>query len=554
MLNMIRIRKCLQYIVTQNGHDDRATLRNIKKILDTSEKDKNNVSEIILESIIKGLLEDGKSIIDVVSNIRITNPINDELIEELYQSQSLQHDELVELRLFIENLSINSSIKSTVTEVQNVAYDILKGSIHDPYELKKVFRELTEKVFAVSSEIDKGLNNDSIEIHKENVDPVLDEIKKYLEVSKIIIPTTIQALDSAIFDRGLHSSRLYLFIMKSGGGKSTVLLSLAHMIQKSICKEDILYQQILKDKAMTVSNPKLCVYYFTFENSKDETLERYYPAITGIKMNTLEDFENNSDKLREAISQYDVALSIKYRGSFTTSHLDIIRVIEEDIARGYIPIAILADYIGIMIAADGTIERRLQLEKVTAGLKDVAVRFNCPVLSGAQIKKDSYQNTGSEITISDIKESSGIIDNADTIIGAWDSEKYDPKTGQGDANSSVKYMNFKSLKQRNYMSNVSATIKINFERFSLLNTDYEELNRLQNKPQEFQQADSGNHMTTNIIQNSNQNQNTTNYRNESVNRENSYNSYQSNNSTSSDKTIVRNQESPQSIELAGTLF
>ena len=27
-----------------------------------------------------------------------------------------------------------------------------------------------------------------------------------------------------------------------------------------------------------------------------------------------------------------------------------------------------------------------------------------------------------------------------------------------------------------------------------------------------------------------------------------------NNSTSSDKTIVRNQESPQSIELAGTLF
>ena len=104
------------------------------------------------------------------------------------------------------------------------------------------------------------------------------------------------------------------------------------------------------------------------------------------------------------------------------------------------------------------------------------------------------------------------------------------------------------------MSNVTATIKINFERFSLLNTDYEELNRLQNKPQEFQQADSGNHMTTNIIQNSNQNQNTTNYRNESVNRENSYNSYQSNNSTSSDKTIVRNQESPQSIELAGTLF
>ncbi len=339
--------------------------------------------------------------------------------------------------------------------------------------------------------------------------------------------------------------------MKSGGGKSTVLLSLAHMIQKSICKEDILYQQILKDKAMTVSNPKLCVYYFTFENSKDETLERYYPAITGIKMNTLEDFENNSDKLREAISQYDVALSIKYRGSFTTSHLDIIRVIEEDIARGYIPIAILADYIGIMVAADGTIERRLQLEKVTAGLKDVAVRFNCPVLSGAQIKKDSYQNTGSEITISDIKESSGIIDNADTIIGAWDSEKYDPKTGQGDTNSSVKYMTFKSLKQRNHTSNISAMIKINFERFSLLNTDYIELNRLQNKPQEFQQADSGNHMTSNTIQNSNSIQN---YRNESVTRENSYNSYQSNNIPSNDKTIVRTQETPQSIDSAGNLF
>lgn len=482
MLSAQRIRSSLRYIINNEGYSDLATLRNITRIIDNDKNvDANNIPQIILSSIIKGILKENSTFLDVLSNIKITNPINEDVMDDIAEMGPMTHDETVELRSYINNMSINSMIKNTVQDMSDSTYSILKGNIHDPYELRRIFTELTEKVFEVTSIIDKGLEKDEIQVHKENTEDLLESIKNYLQVSKIIIPTTLFVLDNVIFDEGLHSSRFYLFVLKSGGGKSTIMLSLAQLIQRSIKTGDFLYNQIMKDKCSTILKPKLCVYYYTFENSKDETLERYYQGILSKKISNIDEFEKVKDKLADEFNQYDVGLEIRYRSSFSMTPADITREIEDDMSRGIVPIAVFVDYLNLLKAENA--ERRIQLERSTAGLKDVAVRFNCPVISGTQIKKDSYNNENQAIDLADIKESSGIIDNSDVIIGAWDSNLMGPNNHNDPTKDDpIKYLNFKSLKQRNFSTGLESLIKVDFSKFSLFNLDKGEDAKLVQRP------------------------------------------------------------------------
>jgi len=461
MLNAIRIRETLQIILQNDGYADQQFIRDVHYIL-TGDVDLINVSYQILKEIADSIVTRNQTILEILPSISAINPMNDELLSEIKNMPLLSDEEIFTTKRVIGETASNKNINFVIKQIAKSSNDILNGKMNSPSQLKKEFNALTELMFETNMKLDKSSNKDDIEISAENVDGILDRIEEYIEHNKIVIPTGLELLDAAL-DGGLHSARLYTLAIKSGGGKSTVMLSLAQKIQEILDKDSEIFQKILRAKAEGVSKPKLVIYYYTFENSIDESLERYYPALIKKKANNMSEFATFKDELRAKIESYDVTLSMIYRSSFSTSPLQIIQHIERDKVKGNIPVAIFSDYLGLMIAADDTQEKRLQLEKITAGLKDVSVYFNCPTFTGVQIKKDSYGKE--EVDDSDIKEASGIIDNSDVIIGAWQGQNID-------VDGSIKQMVFKIAKQRNFKSNIKFALGVNFNIYSLFNLEY----------------------------------------------------------------------------------
>ena len=461
MLNAIRIRETLQIILQNEGYSDRQFIRNVQYILN-GDVDLVNISYQILKEITDGIVLRNQTLLEILPGLSAISPMNDEIISEIKSLPELSNDEIYNTKSIISEIAANKNINSVIKQISKSSNEILNGKINSPSALKTEFNKLTELMFETNMKLEKNSNKDDIEVSAETADDIIDRIEEYIEHNKIVIPTGLELLDRAL-DGGLHSSRLYTLAIKSGGGKSTVMLSLAQKIQEMLDKDSEIFQKILRTKSEGVNKPKLVVYYYTFENSIDESLERYYPALIKKKATNMSEFKVFKEELKSKLESYDVVLSMVYRSSFSTSPLQIIQDIERDKIKGNIPVAVFSDYLGLMISSDDTQEKRLQLEKITAGLKDVSVYFNCPVFTGVQIKKDSYNKE--EVDESDIKEASGIIDNSDVIIGAWQGQNID-------VDGSIKQMVFKIAKQRNFRSNIKFAVGVNFNIYSLFNLEY----------------------------------------------------------------------------------
>jgi len=505
MLNAIRIRETLQIILQNEGYSDQQFIRNVQYILN-GDVDLVNISYQVLKEITDGIILRNQTLLEILPGISAISPMNDEIISEIKSMPELSDDEIYTTKNIISEIAANKNINSVIKQISKSSNDILNGKINSPSALKSEFNKLTELMFETNMKLEKNSNKDDIEISAETADDIIDRIEEYIEHNKIVLPTGLELLDRAL-DGGLHSSRLYTLAIKSGGGKSTVMLSLAQKMQEILDRDSEVFQKILRTKSEGVNKPKLVIYYYTFENSIDESLERYYPSLIKKKAENMSEFKTFKEELKAKLSSYDVTLSMVYRSSFSTSPLQIIQDVERDKVKGNIPVAIFSDYLGLMISSDDTQEKRLQLEKITAGLKDVSVYFNCPVFTGVQIKKDSYNKE--EVDESDIKEASGIIDNSDVIIGAWQGQNID-------VDGSVKQMVFKIAKQRNFKSNIKFALGVNFNIYSLFNLEYGQ-SKIESTGTMINNNNSSNHGDS-----------TQNYQNSQGNRNNQGNSYSRN--------------------------
>jgi len=445
--------------MVNDGNNDTSFLRDIEIIINQSTtQDISNPMLMLLKSLVKDLIS-GTPIQMAIASIEAANLDSEELINAVKNQPPMVDENMHQLKMIISESAASVRIKSSTMKVAEISNDIINGKIISVNEIKDKYSMLISELFDTMVELKKEVNVSEIEISKDNVENVMNHMDNHLRSSKVVIPTGLTELDKYL-DGGLHNSRLYTIVMKSGEGKSTVMLSLSQKIQEVVRQGTDTWKRFTEPYENSSIKYKPMLYYFTFENSVDETLERYLPNGADGHVRDIESFESAKSKMVEKLLSYDVAVKIVYRSSFTTSPLDILRYLESEKIKGNVPVGIFVDYLGLLVSSGGEQEKRLQLEKVTAGLKDLSVHFRAPVITGVQIKKDSYNKP--ELDESDIKESSGIIDNSDVVIGAWQGNPIGGETFK-------KELHVKILKQRNFIKDVKFKLAIDFDIFQLVN-------------------------------------------------------------------------------------
>jgi len=442
LLNEQKILEFMRVIYHNTEKINRAALYKFQTILEFFKK---SLPEPHLDFALEvlQLFFEGKSWNEIFATLEF-NPVYIDYIAALKQKPSLS---LSEFYVYIEKFYKYIRIKEHIQKITQYSLNIeeyLNKNIEQAYQ---EFKALGEKLFNTLIELDKNENRQASNICSENVHEILEAFKNYLQHELLIVETGYPALD-AILNGGLHGKRLYNFVIPSGSGKSTLMINLVREIAYTYPNSETRKRFELKhpDKIPTL-------YYFTLENTEEETYHRLFSCIAETSIQGINDIDKISNSLTEFFSHTPVNIAIVYMPAGSATVIDLISYIEKQFIKNWRPLAIFVDYLLLLRSSRQYEQRRLELGQITLELKNMSIYFECPVISGLQVKKDSI-DAKKGLSLSAIKESSDIIDHSDCIIGGWQAVPGE-------------ILRLKVLKQRNGASNVYVDFNIDFSKFRI---------------------------------------------------------------------------------------
>lgn len=214
----------------------------------------------------------------------------------------------------------------------------------------------------------------------------------------------------------IHSKRLGIFMAPTGYGKSHLLCHIAsdYLIN---APEDPDYD-------------KNIIFYFSFENTKEETLLRILSNITDIKMNSLtepEEFNKAIKLLKDYLNKNELViceLPPKLYGGISTEIIE--KYIEDYIGNSnkkYKIYGIIIDYLDLMspsgFKGNKAGPKWESMGELTIELKSLAMKLNTPVITATQTNREGEAIAQSKQTLNrtNIAESYEKIKNADILIG-----------------------------------------------------------------------------------------------------------------------------------------
>jgi len=319
------------------------------------------------------------------------------------------------------------------------------------FNYEKIIKEANFNLMECSRGI--GLeSSSSLDLANDDFSPVLDMIKKKYDKSNTI-HTGYTVFDQDVFDNGgFEKSRLYIFGGGSGSGKSTLILN---FINNDITKNK-------KDDAST--NNSGVYLYITLENLIDESLLRLYQMMfEKEQVSVLRDINAGINIKNEIVSKTKnsgCSVVFKYFQKFSISCTDIMMHLDDvidqhgkDSIRG-----LFVDYLDLLKADISNDLYRLELSFITSGLKDIAVKYNIPVVTVTQLGRSVYRNQDSKsLNMDMMSESIKKIEHADFIALMSKDQTQDDT------------VHLKVTKNRCGRDNVSVDFKVNFKHFKFLN-------------------------------------------------------------------------------------
>lgn len=333
--------------------------------------------------------------------------------------------------------------------------DIIKSGNYDSideiiFKYEKIIKEANFNLMESNRNV--GLESSaSLDLINDDYSPVLDMIrKKYDKTNTIHTGYTI--FDKDVFDNGgFEKSRLYIFGGGSGSGKSTMILNFIN-------------NDITKNKDKKSSNNSKVYLYITLENLIDESLLRLYQMMfEKDQVKTLRDINAGIDikkVIADRTKTSGCSVIFKYFQKYSISCTDIMMHLDDvidqygkDSIRG-----LYVDYLDLL-KADITNELyRLELGFITSGLKDIAVKYNIPVITVSQLGRSVYRNQDSKsLNMDMMSESIKKIEHADFIaLMSKDQTKDDE-------------VHLKVTKNRCGKDNVAIDFKVNFKHYKFLN-------------------------------------------------------------------------------------
>ena len=254
--------------------------------------------------------------------------------------------------------------------------------------------EAFKRVLSIGSETNLGIDL------SEEVDGnrILDAIKDSYDPTKMI-KTGIPLLDDAL-GGGLVKNSLTLFAATSGGGKSKFL--------------SFLTKKCLEQNKRVI--------YISLELTEEETMQNILTSVTGYSLGELMKEENRvgfNESLRKFRNQNSDNVIVKfYKPNAITAdtvHNFIKKVINVKKNKGitdWKPDIIILDYMDKMLPVDKIKNANIYETgaNVASDCKNLAITFECPVVTGSQVGRSAWNITGNEVvSIASVAESAAKI-------------------------------------------------------------------------------------------------------------------------------------------------
>jgi len=401
-----------------------------------SDKDNNNIIDSIVAS------EKFKVLHDYLETKRFEKHTPEEINDHIKQ---------IRLRKKLSGLFSNYDELSSFLEViRDGTFDSIDDVIND-------YENIVKTMYSNMMEINRCSSieaSSSLDLEKDDYDHVIEMIKKKYERSNAT-KTGYPVLDNEVFNGGFEPSRLYLFAGGSGSGKSTLL---NNFILNAAIKEDF---ELGKEKEKNNDKKKVFV-YVTMENTIEESLLRLYQSLTNKSIvQVLRDLKNIDMKkeLMSELTKNNATIIMKYFPSNSISPIDLMMVIDDiysEYEKGSIK-GLYIDYVDLLRSDVKKELYRLELSHITMALKNIAVKYNIPVISISQLGRGVYRiNDANSLNLDQMSESIKKVEHADAIALM----QLDPM------DSSI--VNMKIGKNRSGKSNLSLQFKVNFEHFKFI--------------------------------------------------------------------------------------
>jgi len=246
---------------------------------------------------------------------------------------------------------------------------------------------------------------------------------------------------------GLLPGRLFIIAGRPSSGKSSLLLNMAI---------NAVWQPIVKEQ-----NGK--VLFVSLEMSTEELASRAIAYLLRTPIRKLTQQENNDAVNRIVDNLKNSGLYIYKQPSHDIGKL--ITSVFQFSAQNNLK-AIFLDYIQLLNSEKKHANRNEELGIVSRSLKNMATEHNIPVIVGCQLSRAVEYRSDKQPTMSDLRESGNIEQDADVIITIHRQKLYDVKTDMPDV------ANIRVIKNRNgpigelqlaFMEEMSSFYSINHE-------------------------------------------------------------------------------------------
>ena len=255
--------------------------------------------------------------------------------------------------------------------------------------------ELLTQALAVS--FDSNIGHDFIENAEERYE--------FYHKKESRIPFDIDLLNK-ITKGGLPNKTLSLLIAQPGLGKTAFMCHFA---------------------AANLSMNKN-VLYISMEMSEERIAERIDANLLNVTMDELAEMPRDTyikkiDRLKEKVKG---KLIVKEYPTSSASSAHFRHLINElKLKKNFVPDIVYIDYINICASSrtkmGNTVNSYTYIKSIAEELRGLAVEFNIPIFSAAQVNRSGYNN--SELEATDIAESAGLIHTVDLLLGLIGTEE-----------------------------------------------------------------------------------------------------------------------------------
>ncbi len=345
----------------------------------------------------------------IMLNIVSSNDGSNNILLETIENINKQIYDIEEIRKTIENVVDFVNMVRTVNDSYGDLENIIKKDVISKRDIINILKKVYSKVSNIILKHDKATQSAIFDISN-----IVSEIDKLREDKSNIysIPTNIPIFDEYSL---VTSGRLTLFASPTNHGKTTVMSSILADCATSVCKNYNLYKTISKIK----QSKELTLCFISLEESDVDIKTRIIANMLDVNKKEVAlleplTIELKSKQFLKHANSTNVKVFVKYFPAGTnTTEIDLL--IQQLQEREQTPCLVVVDYMDKLSSSlINTDIYRLQLTSVSFELRNIATKYNVPVITATQLNRESI--TRARLDVDLLSESYGKSWEADSVV------------------------------------------------------------------------------------------------------------------------------------------